>query len=273
MVRKKAKQSAILKVQGFTLIELFVVISIVALLMAILLPALQRVRKQAKAVVCQANLRQWGTILALYAEDNEGGIPDSSIVWFFRGSWLPDGDPNKPPVFHKLNTEGIACCPMAIRVRNELGFGRHYNSSEGWEMRCRPGSVFKAWEIISPSPRFTGSYGINNELRQENGSIYFTRAQANKPVILDGVFWQGRHNNNKQPPHFEPLGGEEDFCINRHDGNINSLFMDWSVRRIGLKELWTLKWNDRSDTAGPWTRAGGVQPDDWPEWMRSFKDY
>ena len=27
------------------------------------------------------------------------------------------------------------------------------------------------------------------------------------------------------------------------------------------------------DTAGPWTMAGGVQPEDWPQWMRGFKDY
>jgi hypothetical protein len=63
------------------------------------------------------------------------------------------------------------------------------------------------------------------------------------------------------------------FCINRHDAHINGLFMDWSVRKIGLKELWTLKWHRLFDTAGPWTVAGGVQAEDWPEWMRSFKDY
>ena len=49
--------------------------------------------------------------------------------------------------------------------------------------------------------------------------------------------------------------------------------MDWSVRKVGLKELWTLKWHHEYDTAGPWTKAGGVQPEDWPQWMRSFKDY
>jgi prepilin-type N-terminal cleavage/methylation domain-containing protein len=60
---------------AFTLIELLVVISIIALLMAILLPTLQRVRKQAKNVGCQANLRQWGILWATYATDNDGRLP------------------------------------------------------------------------------------------------------------------------------------------------------------------------------------------------------
>jgi prepilin-type processing-associated H-X9-DG protein len=55
------------------------------------------------------------------------------------------------------------------------------------------------------------------------------------------------------------------FNINRHDGYINGLFMDWSVRKIGLKELWTLKWHHKCDTRG-WSG-------EWPEWMRNFKDY
>jgi hypothetical protein len=54
---------------------------------------------------------------------------------------------------------------------------------------------------------------------------------------------------------------------------VNGLFLDWSVRRVGLKELWTLKWNQSFNTANRWTLAGGVKPEDWPEWMMSFKDY
>ncbi|MHC4541713.1 MAG: hypothetical protein ACYS74_18355, partial [Planctomycetota bacterium] len=64
------------------------------------------------------------------------------------------------------------------------------------------------------------------------------------------------------------------FCLNRHqNGTINGVFVDWSVRAIGLKELWKLKWHREFDTNGPWTIAGRVQPSDWPEWMRKFKDY
>ena len=63
------------------------------------------------------------------------------------------------------------------------------------------------------------------------------------------------------------------FCIDRHNGFDNHLFMDWSARTVGVKELWTLKWHKTFDTEGPWTVAGGVNPTDWPQWMRRFKDY
>ena len=77
------------------------------------------------------------------------------------------------------------------------------------------------------------------------------------------------------PPRYEDLQhtGYGNVCINRHSGGMNMLFMDWSVRKVGLKEPWTLKWHRRYDTANRWTRAGGAMPEDWPEWMRSFRDY
>ncbi len=49
--------------------------------------------------------------------------------------------------------------------------------------------------------------------------------------------------------------------------------MDWTLKKVGLKELWTLKWHRAYVTAGPWTIAGGAQPEDWPTWLRRYKDY
>ena len=270
---------------AFTLIELLVVIAIVALLMAILLPALNKVKRQAREVICRSNLKQWGTILELYADDNEGRIPilsGSTAFWFFRGSWLPEGDPNKPPVLHNFNTKGIACCPEAVRVDTRYGpsgTARAFGSGISYEIRYSHGSTFEAWQIWSPKPPFRCSYGFSFRLpiltpggfkRMET---YSTRGQANIPVMLDSPMEDGRFDNSMAPPRREGMGIMQDFCINRHNGYINGTFLDWSVRRIGLKELWTLKWDEESDTAGPWTKAGGVRPEDWPYWMRGFKDY
>ena len=259
---------------GFTLIELLVVIAVIALLIALLLPALQRARKQARAIVCRAHLKQWGTVLALYTEEYEGRIPRGSMaaMWLFRGSWLPDGDPNRPPVYHNLTTKGIACCPMAKRPRP--GRAGSLVTSKLWRVRYSPGSTFEAWEVESPPPRFRGSYGLNNSsffITPRDVETYSVKGLANIPVILDSIKFRGMFSNTYDPPRFERAA--QAFCINRHNGHINGLFMDLSVRRIGLKELWTLKWQDDADTAGPWTKAGGVLPEDWPHWMRGFRDY
>ncbi len=87
--------------------------------------------------------------------------------------------------------------------------------------------------------------------------------------------WEFHPSLNAGPPACENARPYlfENVCINRHEGAINILFMDWSVRKVGLKGLWLHKWDPEFDTAGPWTKAGGVAPEDWPAWMRRFKDY
>ena len=72
------------KAKGFTLIELLVVIAIIALLMGIMMPALQRVRKQARTVYCLSSLKQLGVAMTAYALDNEDYIPralDNKVKW------------------------------------------------------------------------------------------------------------------------------------------------------------------------------------------------
>ncbi|UCG56506.1 MAG: type II secretion system protein [Phycisphaerales bacterium] len=61
--------------RGFTLIELLVVIAIIAVLMAIIMPALQRVKEQAQEMRCRANLRQYGIAQAVYLDDHDDRYP------------------------------------------------------------------------------------------------------------------------------------------------------------------------------------------------------
>jgi prepilin-type N-terminal cleavage/methylation domain-containing protein/prepilin-type processing-associated H-X9-DG protein len=76
------------KQKGFTLIELLVVIAIIAILLAILLPALHRVREQGRRVVCMSNLKQLSLAWIMYADENDGrlvngaaGFTDTTTSW------------------------------------------------------------------------------------------------------------------------------------------------------------------------------------------------
>ena len=256
------------KSRGFTLIELLVVIAIIAVLMAILMPALQRVKKQAKAVACQSNLKQWGLVWAMYTDDNNCKFPG-----YLASNWM------EKLVDYYGESEKLLYCPMATRTRSE-GAPVRYAVIESGSERC--GSyALSEWiydHIVTGSAAYSGGRKAEDYWCSINH-----KGLSNVPVMGDGA-WRadGQPYPTDDPPSYdgEPrtgvgTAGDEIriFCINRHDGFINVLFMDWTTRKVGLKELWTLKWHRNFNTLGPWTRAGYVQPSDWPEWMRSFRDY
>ncbi len=276
-------RSNVLRRVGFTLIELLVVIAIIALLMAILMPALQRVKEQAKEVACQSNLKQWGQIWAMYCNDNNGYFCEEqrNVNWP-RGNWIV-------ALRHLYRTKsGILICPTA---KKRLPNMPNYGSWDRTYIMGTGGAGDRQEE---------GSYGANNwtfnsrpgqsEIQSRpvewNWKTMDAKGGNNIPVFADtmwrggGPFYQNGspQSNRIAPPafHGQWVNASHEmkhFSINRHNGTVNHVFLDWSVRRVGIKELWTLKWHRQYNTNDFWTMAGGVQPGDWPDWMRNLKEY
>jgi prepilin-type N-terminal cleavage/methylation domain-containing protein/prepilin-type processing-associated H-X9-DG protein len=282
--------SSIIHGSAFTLIELLVVVAIIVMLVSILLPSLQRVRKRANAVACQGQLRQWGVFYAAYAAENDGFLPDMAVPrgWGPFGYWgigRPPREEPDVPLYRAM--QDLLFCPMATRLADPVDGSPSGGTFLAWGGPDRHDEPL-GW-------RYRGSYGVNHWAfsysRQPQMGVleYWVTISAKNasaaPVFLDSCCSAGKVLDEKAPPPMydavplaTPIRGSvtdsiDSFCINRHDGSINSLFLDWSVRRVGLKELWTVKWSPWYDTHGPWTRAGGARPEDWPEWMRRFKDY
>lgn len=269
------------KLNGFTLIELLVVIAIIALLMAILMPALQRVREQARGVVCLSNLKQWGTIFALYTDDNNGFFPKRTSG---SGRWI-----NVLYDYYYREAK-IRVCPMAIKIMNPV----YPNSASGG--LDVGGDTFTSWGKIGVTgsrPEGTyepagtwGSYGINHwlyvaaedPLYGQAAKYYWgsvnVRGGNNIPLFLDCWFWCGGPENDDTPPAWDGhrmTGHTESmnrFCINRHQQGVNGVFLDYSARKVWLKDLWHVKWARNFDINAPCPNWETEAP-----WMAQFKGH
>jgi prepilin-type N-terminal cleavage/methylation domain-containing protein len=265
------------KHQGFTLIELLVVIAIIALLMAIIMPALNRVREQAKTVICQSNLHQWGSIFLMYTNDNDGYFLEGYHQGGHTAQW-------HKAMKNYYQERKIAFCPKAMRNRVEKLGGKAGSST--WAHLA--GGTFYAWGQDNGEAYSGGSYGVNSwctnppeQYTSDDTAGKFWRTMnyaektSNIPLFLDAMWLDGWPEHYDNPPDFvDDLDSSMTrYCINRHDETVNGVFLNLSIRKIGLKELWKLKWHRTFITTGPWTIAGNVRPSDWPEWMRDFKEY
>lgn len=92
---------------GFTLVELLVVIGIIALLISILLPALNKARESGRQVKCLSNMKQVATAIMMFANDNKGRMPTqagSSIMYIDSAGNIKTANPADPAYLQQIRT-------------------------------------------------------------------------------------------------------------------------------------------------------------------------
>ncbi len=171
---------------GFTLVELLVVISIIALLLAILLPALRAARERAYRVSCMSNLRQLRIGLEVLASDSEGKFPMNGIAapgqltgylnnqYYLLETYPPRIHPTLAdvPLLYKGGYVGqdknIFYCPAAARSlglypekKNSLGYTAWQSGTIGYVYLANA----KAWYLSGPGKELKGVAlnGINSK--------------------------------------------------------------------------------------------------------------
>jgi len=135
--------------RGFTLVELLVVVAIIAILMAILLPAVRTAREKAKLAVCWNNLDQLGNVFHLWANEHDEGWPNMSSIFTNGGSLA--GDPKEGLFYPYHKNVGIYDCPSSLMPPGQDAYSYSY------PVRLLP------W---GDKPRPTTFFGFKDHARQ-----------------------------------------------------------------------------------------------------------
>jgi len=237
---------------GFTLVELLVVIGIIALLIGMLLPALNVARRQAQSIRCLSNMRQLGTAFAIYVIDNNGWMPSSDTCGpimpnqFYNAGGTPlwpagvsatqtwvgwvDGGPTESALengtlWKYLRNAGVYKCPTDFNEYRNRSYSLNYLICTGaYDTGYQGNANVNQWKV----------YKVN-QVRNSSNAIAFVeeadpRLRTNPEAEWNEGAWEQNPSGARLPSNWV------DTVVSWHRNGANFTFVD------GHAEYW--RWTD-----------------------------
>jgi prepilin-type N-terminal cleavage/methylation domain-containing protein/prepilin-type processing-associated H-X9-DG protein len=255
--------------KAFTLIELLVVIAVIAILAALLLPALANAKLQAKEAACISNERQISVGCHLYFDDDKHLFAMNGPTGEGYGLWM-----NVLANNLGLYSNSVRLCSMTPLLSPEqIAHGNPNSlSNPGYGAADWPWFYSSVYE--TPPFDYQGGYGLNGYFYSDSGDAggFVTGADVKHPtktpVFADEQWVDAWPSMTDTPPTdlytdddaWQPIGGMSRYCIARHGsilasgapkrwragvalpGGINVAFYDNHVEFVPLQSLWSLYW-------------------------------